>query len=468
MGQRQRHRQHGLGVGSHAVKKFLIPVGLGLLVLLVIAANPRIGVREVALVTDLLWTNDGTAVRIAADTNRLRLFSTHAIFGPNTNRVMLTNGSIAAGDFLGAVNSYIYAEDGGIAGGTFNLATNSAITVEVSGIGSGEFNFSSNCVIAIGDSGLGSAMFLRARDCKALVGSGGIGGGDFTDAVNTDIEAFDGGITAGTFRQSSNCLFSTAGGFTGGNFVGAKGALCDSDGGAYVAADGLNSTNFFSDGLAAFIIAEARHSSNAILFGRSSIAVGILTNVNPVIKAIEGSLAIGIADGNERVYAEQNAFAFGRDIASTNNWTFGIHGTNSTPFSFALVNNGVQFQVASNGSIWSAGGLRTNVAQFDIVTTDFVINTWYTNDSRRATVSLSFELDSNATGTAKAGIYVDQALDGTFETTKTVSSAASSTDPVQQESTAWLNLGARFAITNLSTGVGTATVVVGSSQWVKQ
>lgn len=113
--------------------------------------------------------------------------------------------------------------------------------------------------------------------------------------------------------------------------------------------------------------------------------------------------------------------------------------------------------------------IRTNVAQFDIVVTDFTINTWYTNDNRRAVVSLSFELDANTTGTAKAGIYVDQAVDGTFETTKTVQSTGLA-DPDQFECTAWLQPGARFAITNLSSGAGspTAAVVTGSCQWVKQ
>lgn len=156
--------------------------------------------------------------------------------------------------------------------------------------------------------------------------------------------------------------------------------------------------------------------------------------------------------------------------------TWELYGTNGSSFVTVAANDGgTGVLINTNWGGWTnrvlfsdTQNIETNIAVFDIVATDFVINTWYTNDNRRASLVVSFELDANTTGTAKAGLYIDQAVDGTFETTITVQSTGL-TDAVQNVVAGWLQPGARFAITNLSSGAGspTATVIAGSSQWVK-
>ncbi len=100
----------------------------------------------------------------------------------------------------------------------------------------------------------------------------------------------------------------------------------------------------------------------------------------------------------------------------------------------------------------------TNQAPATITTTDFTINTFYTNANQRAWVSACLNYSSGAI----IGLWLDQDGDGTFEQIGIREhTSAVSTNQIS----AFVQPRGRFIFTNLA---GTITVVPGSSQWVKQ
>ncbi len=130
---------------------------------------------------------------------------------------------------------------------------------------------------------------------------------------------------------------------------------------------------------------------------------------------------------------------------------------------------------------WYAAGIPyndviyhpTNTAPFTIDSTDFALDTNYTNGVQRAHVSASFELISTNSSSAIVALYLDQDADTSFEQTgrsieMTSITVLTNTLTGIMELGAWLQPGAIFIFTNLSSAPATASVVAGSSQWVKQ
>ena len=103
-----------------------------------------------------------------------------------------------------------------------------------------------------------------------------------------------------------------------------------------------------------------------------------------------------------------------------------------------------------------------------VLTNDFALNTYYTNDVQSAFVIASLTL-GNAAGTdfSKVALYMDQNADGTWERTG-LNAAVTGISTNTVELSAWIQPGGRFLFTNLSTGSGSAAVVANSSQWIKQ
>jgi hypothetical protein len=124
--------------------------------------------------------------------------------------------------------------------------------------------------------------------------------------------------------------------------------------------------------------------------------------------------------------------------------------------------NNVSFLRVTNSAV-----IPTNTAPFTIDVTDFVLDTNYTNGTQRAWVSAPILLSANAADTAQVALYLDQDADTAFEQTGNTASAnglVTNTVPLN----AYLQPGAVFIFTNLSTGAATAAVNAGGSQWVKQ
>ncbi len=103
---------------------------------------------------------------------------------------------------------------------------------------------------------------------------------------------------------------------------------------------------------------------------------------------------------------------------------------------------------------------------YTVSTTDFVLNTYYTNGGSKAWVSASFTLTAAAAGTAKVGLYIDQTASGTFDNTGPQIAAGPLAALVSiQQLASHISPGARYVFTNLSSGSGeTSAIVAGTSQ----
>lgn len=123
----------------------------------------------------------------------------------------------------------------------------------------------------------------------------------------------------------------------------------------------------------------------------------------------------------------------------------------------------------TNGiSALAASSIPTNTAAFTIITTDFALNTFYTNTAQRAYVQATVGLLSGVGGNAQVALYIDQDQNGSFERTgiseALVGIAASATNSLG----AFIQPLGRFVLTNLSSGGGVANIQANSSEWVKQ
>jgi hypothetical protein len=109
----------------------------------------------------------------------------------------------------------------------------------------------------------------------------------------------------------------------------------------------------------------------------------------------------------------------------------------------------------------------TNSAPLNIDTSDFALDTNYTNGNQRAWVSASLLLTSDATNTAQVSLYLDQDASGGFEQTGiTVQTLGAVTNSVCLSG--FVQPNAIFIFTNLSAAGATAAINAGGSQWVKQ
>lgn len=155
------------------------------------------------------------------------------------------------------------------------------------------------------------------------------------------------------------------------------------------------------------------------------------------------------------------------------NPSFGSFNTNQ----FNVTGNKVAVRVGAPFTNIVANGITnispvytpTNYAPFTI-TTNFPLNTFLTNGNQRSFISASFDCTAAVAGTGLVGLYLDQNADGTFEQTgKQIGFPIAIASVGRFELSAFLQPGARFVFTNLSSGAGGgATNVVGSGQLTAQ
>src|SRR5262249_52899517 len=108
-------------------------------------------------------------------------------------------------------------------------------------------------------------------------------------------------------------------------------------------------------------------------------------------------------------------------------------------------------------------------APFDVVRSDFVMNAYYTNDARRASVSCAVALASTRTAAAEVSLYIDDDGDGRWDTTglkarQGAAVAGHGVDEVAGPRPA----PARFMFTNTGAAGSAAEIVRRSSRWVKE
>ena len=118
----------------------------------------------------------------------------------------------------------------------------------------------------------------------------------------------------------------------------------------------------------------------------------------------------------------------------------------------------------------ASGSMATNTASFNLGTNDFVMNQYYTNSLQRAHVGASIALTNILAGdVSRVALFLDQDAGGTWEMQgRMVSLQGVALAAEIAELSAWLQPGARFLFTNLTSGTGAAAIQANSSQLVKQ
>jgi hypothetical protein len=156
------------------------------------------------------------------------------------------------------------------------------------------------------------------------------------------------------------------------------------------------------------------------------------------------------------------------DVGTTNATRIGVTTTNHS-------NGTLQFRTLQGGDSITLTNQGTNVVialtpgNFNIDTNNFVLNQYYTNDSRRAWVSCTVSNVADA-GIAFVHLYVDQDASGAFEGTGTSFGGEEfGTLALQYVGSLGEHIqpGARFVFTNRTSGASTTAIVPNSSRWVK-
>lgn len=247
----------------------------------------------------------------------------------------LTNGSFATMFQISSVNCGVQVEGATYGGGWFQTSTNcevrpdetsvstgwfrDCLSCSAAGIGGGhastEMWQSYNCLVSAGPGSRSQAYVFDCDACRALSDLGATSSGNFDTSTNCYIDAQDGGWGGFKCFSSSTAGLRAYSGFAAVSTLAVTNALFSTQDGSLLT---LYATGTFPTGFVQY-----------------------------------GSIASGVLRGNERFYAaggEVGSLAMGRDIASTNNWTLGLHYTNSIPLSFAIGFNGAtKFEVTSNG-----------------------------------------------------------------------------------------------------------------------
>lgn len=310
-----------------------------------------------------LWTNNGSYIHPVISTNFQVYSNGVLILTADTNRqTVLTNGGYA-GSFVRGATATPFAEPGKGAlallyvdddGGIGPELPSSAITID--GFNGGAISMatadgSTNCSVRSYWAALGAGLFDSATNCVIANCNGAAFAGLYA-VLSSDcrFEDITDGSMAGTemiFSQSNN-WFCNDGSLLFGRTDRSVDIDAEVDNGALVLLHAFRSTNSPVESIDASIL---------------SVFLAHATNTGgfKVAAAHSGSLAAGIVQGAEKLWAfgstnGAGAMSVGRDLASTNNWTFGLHYTNELPFSFAVGNNGVtQFRVLSNGNLTIKG-----------------------------------------------------------------------------------------------------------------
>lgn len=167
------------------------------------------------------------------------------------------------------------------------------------------------------------------------------------------------------------------------------------------------------------------------------------------------NLDVSIVNGGEATIRYKGS-------GSTGRWTIG----DLYPAVSAATNG-----VVSSLSVSGSASIPTNTASFSITTNDFVLNAYYTNTAQRAFVCATITMTNVlAADVSSVGLYVDQAGDGTFEHTGTIAKLNGvALLAGAQELSFFIQPGARFCFTNISSGASPVVAISAmSSQWVKQ
>lgn len=116
---------------------------------------------------------------------------------------------------------------------------------------------------------------------------------------------------------------------------------------------------------------------------------------------------------------------------------------------------------ATNVNFYGAANIRTNIAQFDVDATAFVVGTRYTNSNRRSFVTASFTLNGAAAGTAAVTLSAEQA--GVTNMVKIAAGPLASLTTIEQLSL-MVGPGAFYYFTDATTGTGaTVAIAAGTS-----
>lgn len=323
-----------------AIKTFLIcliPILiLGAAAPLYIEKNSGTGTNITFRGTQILFTNSNGAFNVISNSG---ISGTSYPLGstPPENPgsyVTAKEGGYAGGGFSGeATNCFVRAIEGAFAGGFFAQSSNSfAFSAEgsLSAINSDQ---SFDCFVEA-NCGFSAGGFLSTKNSDVDVGNAANGVGYFEECTNISVNASSGSsVTSHSFRSKDITVTASGGAVVG---------------------------SYFTDS-----------STNTVTAFNSFLYVNG-TGLNNMAESYYGSFVFGSVTGGERLYGESPsapAFVFGRDVAGTNNATFGLHYTNAIPLSFAYgVNGATQFGVTSNGVASVRGAIKVGAANAATIT----------------------------------------------------------------------------------------------------
>lgn len=247
----------------------------------------------------------------------------------------LTNGSFSTVFQLSSINCGVQVEGATYGGGWFQTSTNCEVRPDETSVSTGWFRDCLDCAAAGIGGGHASVEMWQSYNCLVSAGPGSRSQAYIFDCDRCSATSDLGATSSGNFDTSTNCVIDAQDGGWGG-------FKCFSSQTARLLA------------YSGFAAVSALTVTNALFQTQNgSLLTMYVTGTSPTGFVQYGSIASGVLRGNERFYAaggEVGSLAMGRDIASTNNWTLGLHYTNSIPLSFAIGFNGAtKFEVTSNG-----------------------------------------------------------------------------------------------------------------------
>lgn len=261
-----------------------------------------------------------------------------------------------------------------------------------------------------------------------------LAGGNITFATNTDtsitISAVGG---AGSIDGTFNTLWVT-------NWTRHSGPVSNM---SWTVTSGINSN------LASVYIAQGLTNVQGVSLGGGSFTVDSVPNIKSFVTHMFGNSIYVSNTANflsDQITTGTASFNTNVTGIGTNNFKW-LNATNMTIQTLNVSTQNIGYIISTNYA-----NIRTNIGSFDIVNTNFIINTRYTNGSRRATVTMSGQLSAAAAGTATISLIVEQ---GTTITNKATISAGPLASLVTIEQlTMRVPPDARYYFTNETSGTG--------------
>lgn len=125
--------------------------------------------------------------------------------------------------------------------------------------------------------------------------------------------------------------------------------------------------------------------------------------------------------------------------------------------------------VVTNGIVFTTKmSSPTNIANFLLITDDFVLNQYYTNSNQRAYVQTTVTVAGDGLGAfAQISLFLDQNADGTWEQNEISAGTGSALGDVISLG-GWVQPNGRFIFTNRSDPGTFSSINANSSQWIRQ